>query len=164
MKKIITLLVFLVMSGSVFAQSGTIVTLGVDHVIADSYLSAADSIHYIGDVNLRRGDTHADSMQIVCETADSLNIRYYVVPNQELATASVADSVAGCGFVTNVATGGYQFTTDGVATVPWHNIVAALTQTKAAFKKFKIYARVYVVGSEVASSGKKFRTTVKVFE
>lgn len=162
MKKTLIILAMIFAGFSASAQT-VLQTSGVPHNIADSYLSAADSMHTIGIVNMQNGIAVADSFQIQCETADSLNIRYYVVPLQDLATETVADSVAGCGFVTNVATGGYQFTTDGMALVPWHNIVAAITQTRTGAKLYRIYARVYVVGSEVASSGKKFKTTVRTY-
>ena len=163
MKKILAILVLAFVPFLASAQTA-LYTTGVTHTIADQYLSAADSMHTIGIVPMRNGTQYADSIQVWVETSDSLNIRIFVVPVKTMGTAeTVADSVAGAGFVTNVATGGFQFTAAGYAVVPWHNIQAALTQQKLSPASFRIYARVYAVGSEVASSGKKFRVLVKRF-
>lgn len=159
MRKLIIALLFLA-PYLVMAQSATLVTVGVSHNIADAYTSAADSIHTIGTFDMRDGAHFADSVQIICETQDSLNIRYFIVPTGKYDAAGIADSVAGVGFTTNVASGGYQFTAAGFGCVPWHNIVAAI-KPKHQYDRFTIYARVYAVGSEVASSGKQFQTLVK---
>jgi hypothetical protein len=160
MKKILLPLLFL-LPFFVNAQTQSLVTTsGVVHTIADAYLSAADSMHFIGIVSMIDADGDKfDSLTITCIAADSLNIRYFVVPYDQLKATTHADSVAGCAFTTNVATGGYEFASGGQAVVPWHNIVAAIKPAHQ-ITMFKIYANVYTVGSEVTSSGKKFRTIV----
>lgn len=161
MKKLI--LVFLMALAPLAMQAQTdFLTDGIVHNIAPGYISG-DSVHTIGIVDMQDGVFAADSFAIVCEPADSLNIRYYVVPLQDLSAETVADSVAGVGFNTNVATGGYQFTADGYGVVPWHNILAGIGSHRARARLYRVYARVFAVGSEVASSGKKFKTRIRMY-
>jgi hypothetical protein len=165
MKKI-TLILALLMLGFTANAQITLQTNGVVHGIQSSNAAAAlgDSVHTIGIVDMRNGVAAVDSFQIHCETTDSLNIRYFVVPLQDLSAETVADSTAGAGFVANVSDGGYQFTADGMGLVPWHNIAAAITQQRLGAKVYRIYARVYAVGSELRGNAKTFKTTVRVYQ
>lgn len=165
MRKYLVILALFALPVLASAQSSPFVTTtGIVHNIADAYLTAADSVHTIGIVSMYDDDgTWVDSLNIVCTAEDSLNIRYFVVPYDKLKSTTVADSVAGVAVVTNVELGGYTMAGGGRCIVPWHNIVAAIKPSHQ-FTQFMIYARVYAVGSEVASSGKKFRTVVKRFE
>ncbi len=164
MKKLIAILImaFVPMLASAQVQ---LYTTGVTHGIQSSNAAAAlgDSVHTIGFVSMRNGTQFADSIQIWCESSDSLNIRYFVVPVEDLGTETVADSTAGCGFVQNVATGGYKFTAGTYGLVPWLNIVAGITQLKTGAKGYRIYARVYAVGSELRGNSKTFKTIVRRF-
>jgi len=167
MKTLMISLLFILMGSTAFSQA-TFFTTGITHTIQSSNAAAAlgDSIHTIGIVDMRQqAGVRVDSFQIQCSTSDSLNIRYFVVPLQTpLATSTIADSTAGCGFVTNVATGGYQFTADGIALVSWQNIAAAITQTRTGARFYRIYARVYAVGSELRGTTKTFKTTIAAYD
>ena len=166
MKKLIFILaLFVAFTGTNFSQV-TLATNGVVHTIATSNAAAAlgDSIHTIGIVDMRNGIAAADSFQIHFECQDSIGIRYFVVPLQDLATETVADSVAGCAFVANVATGPYPIVaTDGVGLVPWQNIQAAITQQRLGARVYRIYARIYALNSELRGTTKQFKTVVRLY-
>lgn len=172
MKKLFILFAFLAFTGSAFSQVELWNGQGVFHNIAPGYISG-DSVHSIGFVDMQlspRGDAgglqYADSIQVVIENADSIRVSLFIVPNQSsaIATESIADSVA---VVKSVAAAGggiwTQKTADGTILFPWHNIVAAITQANLGANSYRIYVTVFAVGSEVASSGKKFRTYVNRF-
>lgn len=161
MKKILAVLAFVLLSGSAFAQT-TFSTTGITHNIADAYLSAADSVHTFGLIDMRSGIEVADSIALVITTQDSLRWSAYVVPVGPLGTWTIADSTAAC-LPYDVATYYNQHTAEGQTYVPWTRIRAAIGG-HAAMGLYRVYIKVHAVGSEVASSGKKFNVLARIYK
>ena len=165
MKTLILSLVFLMVGFTASAQT-TLLTNGVVHGLQTSNAAAAlaDSIHSWGIVVMRDGTAAIDSFQIQYETADSSHIRFFVVPLQDLATETVADSVAGVPFYLEIATGGFTFTTDGIGLVPWFSIVGAILPTRTGAKAYRIYSRQYAVGTELRGNAKTHKVTIRTYK
>ena len=159
MKKLIVFL-FALFTVSASAQT-TLLTDGVTHNIAPGYISG-DSIHTIGLIDMRDGVAKMDSFQVHINTEDSLRYTVYVVPVGAIGTWNVADSVGGC-LPPAIATYYHQHTAEGISVVPFFRILAAVGQN-AYFSPMRVYIRVWAVGSEVASSSKKFKTTIRVYK
>lgn len=165
MKKLILILaLFVAFTGSGFSQV-TFQTNGVVHTLATSNAAAAlgDSIHTIGIVTMNDGIFAADSFTLTFETQDSSNVRFYVIPLQDLSAETVADSVAGIGPAANVATGGYQMTADGIVQIPWHAITTAIGSRKLGAKAYRVYMRLYAVGTELRATTKQCKVTARVY-
>lgn len=150
MRKILFLLAFVLMSGTAFSQAAFL-TDGVTINIKPGYISG-DSIHTVGLVDMRQGTNKRDSLSIIVNTSDSLRYTLYVVPVLPKGTWNVADSVAGC-ITPNNALYYVQHAAEGVSVVPWFKIAGAIGANSYC-DIFRVYIRVWAVGSEVASSGK----------
>ena len=139
------LILALVLGFSAVAYGQPIFITGVEHTIADAYLSAADSVHDFGLVSL----VDCDSVQIQMYTQDSLYVAF--LPRAVWGTATADTSTS--------AALSRAFTAAGGATIFWPAISGKLASGGYA-PAIKLQARVYSVGSEVASSGKKFRVWI----
>ena len=166
MKKLILILALFVASSTSGFSQIQLATNGVTHTLATSNAAAAlaDSIHTIGFVDMRDGTAAIDSFSITFETTDSSNVRFYVIPLQDLSAETVADSVAGIGPAANVATGGYQMTADGIVQIPWHAIATAITSRKLGAKAYRIYMRLYAVGTELRGTSKQCKVKVNRYK
>ena len=140
---------------------------GITHKIADLYLSAADSMHYMGTYRLVDGNgAMYDSLGLNLFANDSLIACVYGVirspltaaisPTVSTVTADTLklNSINGSGWSTTVST---NTTVSGVY-YQWPAFVAATLNRPAA--SIDIWVRVYAVGSEVASSSKSFTVQI----
>lgn len=161
MKKMLVL--FLLLAGFTAYAQGDLTRKGVTHTIADAYLSAADSSHDFGLISMMDDDgAVVDSIQIEITSEDSLHARVLLAPDNKLDRATIADTV-GVLCIAGDATGGPQFLTSAQRFYwSWLNITTALKPAHNA-TQFHLWVKVYAVGSEVASSGKKFMVRVKKF-
>ena len=166
MKKLLYALVFILCSGTAFSQA-SFATIGVTHGLHTSTAAAAlaDSLHYFGTVDMRgEGTARIDSFQIHYNTQDSTTIRFLIVPvRQPIATETIADS-CGAGSTITVATGGAVHTATGTGTVLWAGIRAGLTDAKLGARMYKVYARLYAVGTELRGNAKKIKVTIARYQ
>ena len=138
---------------------------GVEHNIADAYLSAADSLHYLGTVSLlERNDptNHIDSLALVVSNQDSLRLDIIVGLVNEYGVLTDSASI-----VPEAGANGYwiQYAAAGDMVVyPWYILKASLKTLLSGARYAKVWAHVYAVGSEVAASGKKFKVKAMKWE
>ena len=172
MKRIMTLLVFFALTIGASAQSD-LWNAGVVHTIAPATAGpSTDSVHDMGYVDMilsPRGDAgglqYADSMQVYVEAGDSLRISLFIVENlgSSIGTETIADSVAVIPSNSAPVAGIWtEVVAKGTILFPWHNIVGAI-KSNASAASLRVYIKVFKVGSEVASSNKKFRVVAKRF-
>ena len=159
MKKILMILALFALPYIGQAQTAAFTTSGIVHTIAPGYISG-DSLHYIGLISMRESTTplaQADSAAFFVTSEDSLKADFYIVPHSSEHAAVIGDTASAAAF-DGGANGKLHLTAAGQGVVPWFNIVASQKPGHRA-RYFKVWVRVYAVGSEVASSGKKFRVT-----
>ena len=138
---------------------------GVEHGIADAYLSAADSLHYLGTVSLlemNNPTNRIDSLALVVSNQDSLRLDLVIASVNEYGVVTDSGSV-----VPESGANGYwvQYAAAGDMVVyPWFILKSTLKTMSSHVRYWKVYAHVYAVGSEVASSGKKFKVRALKWE
>jgi hypothetical protein len=147
-KKLLFLVAFVCFAYN--AQAQLLSTSGVQHTIADAYLSAADSLHDFGLVNL----LDCDSAQIYIYTSDSCT--WAAVHSAVWGSASTDTAMSVGAERASVNAPGYQV-------VQWFQYKNKLNAWGGGAPAMRVYIRIYATGSEVASSGKKFRVWVKKF-
>jgi hypothetical protein len=125
---------------------------GVTRTISDAYLSAADSVYSFGSIPLLKSNgTRVDSVSITVSTQDSL--RFALVLTLKNAFGTVMDTAS----ITQV--GGDKIidaTAAGQVVFPYYTLRGAFGDKLAGAASITVGGIVYAVGSEVASSGKKF--------
>lgn len=138
---------------------------GVEHNIADAYLSAADSLHYLGTVSLlelKSPTDHIDSLALVVSNEDSLRLDIVVGLVNEYGdltdSASVVPEAGATGYWLQYAAAG------DMVVYPWYILKASLKTLAVGAKYMKVWANVYALGSEVASHAKKFKVRAMKWE
>lgn len=161
MKKLFILLAFFAVTFTVNAQNiDSRFQDGVTHYIADQYLSAADSLHDMGIFFMRDNNrVPLDSLVFGISYEDSIAYSWVIQP---LGIVGDGDTVT-C--FPGSAVADYQIgaTAEGVDYLPWHVMKLATGGDVQYAKAIHVYIRIAAVGSEVASSKKRFNILPKAY-
>ena len=172
MKTLLITLMLVIAPSIMFGQinANTFSSDGVAiHYIADAWESAADSMHFMGTYTMvDGGGAIYDSLNMVLFAEDSLNATLYCVLRHPLKATYVAGTVptdtlfvrkvGGFGFIQPVATG----TAGGQLFYQWTPSLIPATVNLGSYA-VDVWVRVHAVGSEVASSSKRFGVLVEGF-
>jgi hypothetical protein len=166
MKTLYIILALVLSLNVVYAQSDTARSPmhenGTTHYIADAYLSAADSLHVFPSVQLidAYGALLYDSLHVLVGYQDSIRYTLYIIRKTPLGWLDTVKvyTVASAG---GADAAWQQATAAGATHAMWTQLLAAgiLPTTDLRFA-----VKVYAVGSEVASSLKKFNLKVLAFK
>lgn len=162
MKHFLFILVAFLLSAPVFAQYEQI---GIDHVIADAYIGAGDSAHYIGSFSPRFvGSSWVDSSDLVVAAEDTMNwsLRATITNSFGQTEAQKRTRVDTATLFAKDSVGGFLSSLGGLKVIPYWKIRTAIqaiseNYSKALPPEIDVWLIVDPTGSAMGSRGKKFR-------